>query len=119
MLPQSMTAPSGSADALATAQDALGPYEKDDDEDGERRDAPDLRRDDQDRHLHQQADDECTDEGAERGAEATERDRREDEQQDLLAHREAHLLEAAEQDPGEPGERGAGDPDDPDDALHI
>ena len=52
-------------------------------------------------------------------AEATERDGGEDEQQELEAHLERHLLGEAEQDAAQSRERRSDDPHDRDDALDV
>src|SRR5690606_9616898 len=71
------------------------------------------------RDLDEQADDDRSDERAEGGAESAERDAGEDEQQDLLAHRELQVLRQAEHDARQRGDGAAAGPDDADDPVHV
>src|SRR3954452_10396137 len=72
-------------DPLGLAEQALRPDQQYDDEDDERPDELELGRDEQCRHLDEEADDQRAHDGAPRGPESSEDRRREDQQQDLEA----------------------------------
>src|SRR5690606_4306641 len=117
MMSQFMFPPS--ADPLSAAEDALRPEEEHEDEHAQRADVLELRWHPQRRDLDEQADDDRSDERAEGGAESAERDAGEDEQQDLLAHRELQVLRQAEHDARQRGDGAAAGPDDADDPVHV
>src|SRR4029450_10943289 len=68
-------------DSLGPAEQALGPHEQDEDEDEERRGVLEVTGDHQGRELHDHADEQRADQGAERRAQAAQGHRREEQQQ--------------------------------------
>src|SRR3954451_7332320 len=90
-----------SAHPLLPAQDALGPEEEDQDQHHQRRRVLQVLREHERREVHEHAQHDRADEGAECGAEAAERHGGEDQQQDRAAGVPSQRLVVGDQHAGE------------------
>src|SRR3954447_6033126 len=109
----------GSADPYSAAQDALGPDDEDDDEEQEATDVLHVVGDHQRRQLDEAADDQAADERAVRGAETTQGDAGEHEQQQPETHVPLDLVGQPQQHASQRGQRRAHDPHDQDHPVHV
>src|SRR4051794_4334526 len=87
-----------SAHPCSAAQDALGSDDEDDDQQEQTADVLDVARDDHGRHLDEDPHDQTADQRSVRGAESTERDAGEHEQQEPEPHVPLDAVGQAQQD---------------------